>query len=87
MGKGQVQLLLDTKFTSNLSWPQGARNKSNTHFPAVFPPDDTNATLPLVAYEDVWWTEFNIGNELLSERIAQKVVLQYTEALQAKHPG
>ncbi|XP_073231910.1 beta-1,4-N-acetylgalactosaminyltransferase 3-like [Porites lutea] len=65
---------------------QGARNKSNTHFAAVYPADSTNNTLPLLENEDIWWWENAIGNARTDPNLAKEVVLIYMGALEEKFP-
>ena len=65
---------------------QGARNKSNTHFASVYPPDSTNNSLPLLQNEDIWWRENAVGNSLTNQDMAKGVVHLFMEALEAKFP-
>lgn len=65
---------------------QGARNKSNTHFAAVYPPDTTNNSLSLVKDEDIWWQENAVGNELTNPDVAKGVVRMFMDALEEKYP-
>ena len=65
---------------------QGARNKSNTHFAAVYPPDNTNNSLPLLKSEDIWWRENALGNSVTNKDEAEKVVRLFMEALETKFP-
>ena len=65
---------------------QGARNKSNTHFAAVYPTDNTNNSLPLLENEDIWWRDNAIGNARTDPNLAKEVVLIYMGALEEKFP-
>lgn len=65
---------------------QGARNKSNTHFAAVYPPDTTNNSLALMKNENIWWQENAAGNLLTSPNMAQGVAHMFMDALEAKYP-
>ena len=65
---------------------QGARNKSNTHFAAVYPPDTTNNSLPLLKSEAIWWRENALGNSVTNKDEAEKVVRSFMEALETTFP-
>ena len=66
------------------SFFQGARNKSNTHFASVYPPDETNNSLPLLENEDIWWRENAIGNLVINKETALSVVSLFMGALEAR---
>ena len=63
---------------------QGARNKSNTHFASVYPPDETNNSLPLLENENIWWRENAVGNLVINEETALSVVSLFMGALEAR---
>lgn len=65
---------------------QGARNKSNTHFAAVYPPDTSNNSVALMKNEDIWWQENAAGNELTNPNMAKDVTRLFMDALEAKYP-
>lgn len=65
---------------------QGARNKSNTHFAAVYPPDMSNNSVALMMNEDIWWKENTAGNELTNPSMAKGVARMFMDALEAKYP-
>lgn len=65
---------------------EGARDKSNTHFASVYPPDATNSSLPLLENEDIWWRENAVGNSVTNEDVANSVVSLFMEALEAGFP-
>lgn len=63
---------------------QGARNKSNTHFAAVYPPDSTNNSMPLLGNEDIWWKENAVGNSITNKNVAEDIVRSFMERLEAE---
>ena len=65
---------------------QGARNKSNTHFAAVYPPDTSNNSVALMYNEDIWWQENAAGNEMTNPNLAEGVARMFMDALEAKYP-
>ena len=65
---------------------QGARNKSNTHFAAVYPADTSNKSVALMKNEDIWWQENAAGNELTNPNMAKGVARMFMDALEAKYP-
>ena len=67
-----------------LSFLQGARNKSNTHFASVYPPDETNNSLPLMENENIWWQENAVGNSVINEDTALRVVSLFMGALEER---
>ena len=82
---------LSSHFTNELLFyiiasVQGARNKSNTHFAAVYPPDSTNNSLPLLENEDIWWRENAVGNAVTDQDVAKGVVRLFMGALEATLP-
>ena len=82
---------LSSHFTNELLFyiiasVQGARNKSNTHFAAVYPPDSTNNSLPLLENEDIWWRENAVGNAVTDQDVAKGVVRLLMGALEATFP-
>lgn len=65
---------------------QGARNKSNTHFAAVYPPDTSNNSVALMKNENIWWKENAAGNQLTNPFMAEGVARMFMDVLEAKYP-
>ncbi|KAK3746361.1 hypothetical protein QZH41_006292 [Actinostola sp. cb2023] len=64
---------------------QGARNKDNTHFAEIYPPDSSSETLSLIKDKDIWWKENNNGNDVIDATTVMHVGKFFADALETKY--